>query len=116
MKADYLDMLKLRLSYGTTGNSSIGDYASKGLYSSTKYAGLGGLLPSQLANPTLSWEESATTNLAVDFGFLNRISGTVEYFWKKTSDLLLKEQLSYTTGFSSILRNTGSIMNRGLEF
>lgn len=116
MKADYLDMLKLRLSYGTTGNSSIGDYASKGLYSSTKYAGLGGLLPSQLANPTLSWEESATTNLAVDFGFLNRISGTVEYFWKKTSDLLLSEQLSYTTGFSSILRNTGSIMNRGLEF
>lgn len=116
MQADFLDLLKLRVSYGTTGNSSINNYASKGLYSPTKYGSQGGSRPSQLANPAISWESAATTNLAIDFGFLNRINGSVEYFWRKTTDLLLSEKLSYTTGFTSILRNTGSIMNRGLEF
>lgn len=112
----WMDLLKLRASYGTTGNSSIDAYASKGLYKNTTYGGEGGLVPSQKANPQLGWEQSATTNLAVDFGFLNRISGSVEYFWKKTSDLLLKKRLSYTSGLTSIMQNTGEVMNRGLEF
>ncbi len=113
---EWINLLKIRASYGTTGNSSISSYASKGLYSNTKYGGEGGSLPSQLGNPKLGWEQSATTNIALDFGFLDRLNGTIEYFWKKTTSLLLADKLSYTSGFTSINRNIGEIMNRGLEF
>lgn len=113
---EWINLLKVRASYGTTGNSSISSYASKGVYGTTRYGGISGLAPSQIGNPDLAWEKSATTNLAIDFGFLDRINGSVEYFWKKTSDLLLRDQLSFTTGFNDITRNMGSVMNRGFEF
>ena len=112
----FINNLKLRASYGTTGNSSIGYYASYGLYGSTIYNGNGGLRPSQIANPDLQWESAETTNLALDFGFFNRINGSVEYFWRKSTDMLIDEELSLTTGQSGILRNLGSMMNQGLEF
>lgn len=114
---EWINLLKVRASYGTTGNSSLSDfYGSKGVYNSVRYGGQGGLFPYSLGNPDLAWEQSATTNLAIDFGFLDRINGSVEYFWKKTSSLLLKDQLSWTTGFSSVMRNIGEVMNRGFEF
>ncbi|MBI9062423.1 MAG: TonB-dependent receptor [Marinilabiliaceae bacterium] len=112
----FINNLKLRASYGTTGNSSIGYYSYYGLYGSSIYNANGGLRPSQIANPDLQWESAETTNLALDFGFFNRINGTVEYFWRKSTDMLIDEELSLTTGQSSILRNLGSMMNQGLEF
>ncbi|TAJ11512.1 SusC/RagA family TonB-linked outer membrane protein [Marinilabiliaceae bacterium JC017] len=112
----FINNLKLRASYGTTGNSSIGYYSYYGLYGSSIYNSNGGLRPDQIANPDLQWESAETSNLALDFGFFNRINGTVEYFWRKSTDMLINEELSLTTGQSSILRNLGSMMNQGLEF
>ena len=113
---DFVNILKLRGSYGTTGNSDIDWYASKGYYSVITYDGNSSLLPDEIENPELRWEKTATTDIALDFAILkNRISGTLEYFWSKTTDNLLYQELSYTSGFSSVLRNIGSLRNEGLE-
>lgn len=111
----FIDLLKLRASYGTTGNSSIGNYASKGLYQTVIYAKSGGLLPKQIEQPDLRWESAATMNVGVDFGFFNRISGSAEYFWRTTYDLLLEDELSYTSGQGSVTRNMGEMLHKGLE-
>ena len=113
---DLINNLKLRGSYGSIGNSDIAWYASKGYYSVITYNGESSLLPDKIENPDLKWEKTTTTDIALDFGILkNRISGTFEYFWSKTTDNLLFQELSYTSGFSSVLRNIGSLRNEGLE-
>jgi len=112
----FIDYLKFRASYGSTGNSDIGWYASKGYYSTANYGQGIALLPDEIQNPDLRWERTTTTDVALDFRVLdNRIDGTVEYFWAKTTDNLLYEELSYTTGHNSVLKNIGSLMNEGLE-
>ncbi len=114
--SNFISKLKLRGSYGTTGNSDIAWYASKGYYSVITYNGESSLLPDKIENPDLKWEKTATTGIALDFGLLkDRISGTFEYFWSKTTDNLLYQELSYTSGFSSVLKNIGSLRNEGLE-
>ncbi|MCK8492964.1 TonB-dependent receptor [Spirosoma sp. RP8] len=118
-----LSELKLRASYGTTGNDQIGtlfglsNFPSLGLVSpGYDYNGSAGFAPTQLSNPGLKWETNVTTNLGVDFGFFNnRINGSVDVFNRTSRDLLLAVNLPYTTGYSSISRNAGSVQNRGLE-
>ena len=113
----WLSLLKIRGSYGLTGNAEIGDFASRNLYRGVNYAGIGGTRPSQLGDPNLSWETTSNYNIGLDFGFLNdRISGTVEYYKKKTRDLLLNAPIAATNGFSSITQNIGDMQNRGFEF
>ncbi|WP_131535409.1 SusC/RagA family TonB-linked outer membrane protein [Pedobacter nototheniae] len=111
-----ISLLKLRASYGLTGNAEIGDFPSRNLYSGVNYAGIGGTSPSQLGDPNLSWETTSNYNIGLDFGFLSdRISGTVEYYKKKTKDLLLNAPIPATNGFTSIVQNIGDMQNKGLE-
>lgn len=114
-----ISFLKLRTSYGTTGNAEIGDYASLGLYSlstSSSYAGLPGAAPSQKSNPDLTWEKQKSINLGVDIGFFNRINLTVDVYQKTANDLLYRKPLPATSGYSFVFENIGSVRNRGLEF
>lgn len=111
-----ISFLKLRASYGLTGNSEIDDFGSLGLYDGSSYAGKPAIDPSQLANEKLSWETTTQTDLGVDFGFFkNRINGEIDFYYKKTSDLLLNRLLPYTTGFASITENVGELENKGFE-
>ncbi|HYF32854.1 MAG TPA: TonB-dependent receptor [Chitinophagaceae bacterium] len=114
---NWLNNLKLRLSWGRTGNDQIGNFDALGLYSGgLVYNNSGGITFSQLANPSLKWEKNQTTNVGIDFGILNnRINGSVELYQKLTKDLLLTQQVQWTTGFSGFTQNVGSIENKGIE-
>ena len=119
-----LSYLKLRASYGLTGNAQINDYASRGLYSLTdpatnvkySYVGAAGQAPTQLANPDLKWESTAQADIGLEFGLFNdRLTGEVDYYQKKTRDLLLNTNVPGTTGFSTRLANIGKLENKGME-
>ena len=115
-----MGFLKLRVSYGTTGNAEgIGYYASLGLYSITSgasYAGLPGASPSQKANPDLTWEKAKAANIGFDMTLLKRIDLSVDVYNKTTSSLLFFRGLPATTGYNGVFENVGSIRNRGVEF
>ncbi len=112
------DFLKLRASYGLTGNAEIGNFASRGLYAGDAgVAGVPGQRPSQLRNDDLRWEQTAQLDIGVDFGFFNnRVSGEIDYYVKKTSDLLLDVNLPATSGFETQIQNIGDLENKGIEF
>lgn len=112
----WVDMLKLRLSYGLNGNNAIDDYQQYGTYAPSSYNGVTGLKPSTPANDDLSWEKNASWNIGVDFHFLKRFSGSLDVYTRKTSDMLLYKNLSGTSGFGSALQNVGSMRNSGIEF
>ncbi|MDR2118866.1 MAG: TonB-dependent receptor [Tannerellaceae bacterium] len=124
VKRDWLNSLKFRMSYGTVGNSAINPYQT--IAGLTRYAYLFGedaenkifaYRPSMIPNNQLSWEISRTANFGIDFGLLNnRISGYVEGYLTKTSDLLMQRTLPYFTGFSQVWQNIGKTENRGVEF
>jgi TonB-linked SusC/RagA family outer membrane protein len=115
---NWLSFLKLKASYGLTGNAEIGNFASRGLYSGDgAYGGAAGQRPTQIANPDLKWE---TTN-GVDFGiegaiFNNRIGFELDYYERNTKDLLLDVEIPGTSGFATQLKNIGNLRNRGIEF
>ena len=114
--SSWLNMLKLRASYGVNGNNAISAYRAYGVYASTAYNGVTGMLPSQPANENLSWEKNKTWNVGVDFAFLNnRLSGTVEFYDRITSDMLLSKRVPATSGFTSNFMNIGEIRNTGIE-
>lgn len=111
-----LNFLKLRASYGLTGNAEIGEFRWRTLYSGVNYAGVAGTLPSQLGDRALTWENTASSNLGIDFGlFTDRLSGKVDVYYKKTTDLLLNAPIVSTSGFESVYLNVGSLENKGLE-
>ncbi len=111
-----LSFLKLRASWGITGNAEIGNSSYFNLYSVSNYPDLPGYIPAQLPNPDLKWEKTAQTDVGVDFGFLNsRISGEVDVYYKRTSDLLLNINVPSTTGYSVLTKNLGNMQNKGLE-
>lgn len=114
---DFVDNLKVRYSLGKTGNSRIGNFSSRGLFSAgANYLGEAGLSPSTVGNPELGWEEAVTFNYGVDYSlFKGRLSGSIEYFVKNSNRLLLERPLPLTTGFSQVLQNVGKIQNRGWE-
>ena len=115
--------LKVRAGYGVTGNERIGDYASYALISTNRITLDGSsnkpgthLNQSSPENASLKWETTSQYNVGVDMGFFdNRLSVTLDGYWKKTEDLLLKVSLPYYTGFTSGQRNIGAIQNRGFE-
>ena len=113
-----LSFLKLRTSYGITGNAGIGNFAQLALLGSGfNYNNQPGVTINQLASPDLSWEETAQLDVGLEYGFLDgRISGTIGYFNKQTTDLLLNVPVSNTNGFTSFLENTGEVLNEGFEF
>jgi TonB-linked SusC/RagA family outer membrane protein len=112
-----LSFLKLRTSYGLTGNAGIDNFGQLGLYGITRYNGLGAIVPSQIENPKLGWESTQQIDFGIDWGFFkNRISGEIDYYMKKTNDLLLSVPVPETSGYSNQLRNIGSVQNKGFEF
>ncbi len=117
-----LNLLKLRLSYGSVGNQAINPYQSLALSSINQYVfGDGGststgIFTSSMANKDLKWETTVAANAALDFDlFKGRIGGTVEYYTMNTRDLILRRALPTNTGFTSILSNLGATNNQGIE-
>lgn len=110
--------LKFRASYGSTGNAEIGNFVWQNRYSfNDSYNGVGGGSPSRLGNPQVSWETTTQLNLGTDIGlFDGKINLTVDYFTKKTTDLLLDQDIPGTTGFRDIISNLGEMRNEGFEF
>ena len=112
-----LSNLKLRASYGTSGNAEIGNFQSLATYSfGSSYDGSPGSAPTQVPNRALTWENNESSNIGLDFGFFeDRITGTVEVYRRTSRDMLLNRPLSATSGFTSVLRNLGDMKNEGLE-
>ncbi|MFC4209651.1 SusC/RagA family TonB-linked outer membrane protein [Pedobacter lithocola] len=115
--SETISLLKLRASYGLTGNAEIGNYSARGLFSGTgAYGGLAGQIPSQIANPDLTWEKTTQLDLGLDLGILkNRVSATFDYYQKKTTELLLNVPIPQTTGFATKTQNLGKLTNTGYE-
>ena len=125
---DWLDNLKVRLSYGTVGNDGI----SSDLWSQTwtsetdlryqyilnnQYSSSYDLSTEQMANKNLKWETTITRNFGFDFGFLkNRLWGSLDLYWNTTKDLLMLTSLPGITGFTSTYDNIGQTSNKGIEF
>ncbi len=113
----FIEDLKLRASYGYTGNERIGNYQFLGTWGTVTYSGSTGLGPSQLANPNLQWERTREFNVGLDAAFWRgRLSFTVEVYDNLTDNLLFAQPLAATTGFGSLQGNIGSMSNRGFEF
>ena len=114
---DAVDMLKLRASYGITGNASIGLNNYQQLIGfSSDYGGVGAGFPASVGNQALTWETSESYDFGIDFAFFqNRLTGTVGYYNRLSTDLLLNVPLSLTTGFASQTRNVGALENSGFE-
>ncbi|WP_299315768.1 TonB-dependent receptor [uncultured Aquimarina sp.] len=116
VNSNLLNEFKLRGSWGITGNAEIGNFASKDLYGVTTYNERLGVSPIQLGDNELRWEKTTQYDLGVDFGlFNNTISGEFDYYNKTTNDLLFNQPLPGTSGFTSIVRNIGEIVNKGFE-
>jgi TonB-linked SusC/RagA family outer membrane protein len=115
---------KLRASYGLAGNNTIGNYNHIGLLSNRRYsfgAGTGslayGLYPSSISNEQLGWEMMHQFDIGVDFALLrNRLSFTIDFYNKNTTDLLLNVPVPASTGYETALQNIGKLNNRGWEF
>lgn len=123
----WLDQLKLRVGYGVTGNASVSPYQTSGAMTASgagKFFGEGnstvisnGAKANVLPNLELGWEKTASTNVGIDFGFLNnRISGSIEYYEARTRDLILSKAIPGILGYTSIRTNVGKTANRGFEF
>jgi len=119
---EFLDMLKLRASYGAVGNQAIEPYQSLTLSSTKRYVyGDGGssslgVVTSTLGNDDLTWETTKTANFAMDFEFFQRrIAGTVEYYSSNTENLLVRRNIPVMNGYTSILTNVGEVNNKGIE-
>lgn len=120
--AGWLDNLKLRASWGRAGNYAIVVYGTQSLIVPATNIGFGDVQVNMyqfnplIGNNNLKWETSATTNLGLDFGILhNRVSGALEWYHTKTSDILLQRTLPRSTGVGSVYQNIAETQNRGVE-
>lgn len=120
----WLSNLKLRLSYGVSGNSAVNPYQTEGGLGQTMYVfdvknteiGQYGYWPTGLANHDLSWEKTASYDVGIDIGFFNsRLNVGVDFYDQETSDLLMEKQIPVPTGFRSSWANVGKTRNRGVE-
>ncbi|WP_037497747.1 SusC/RagA family TonB-linked outer membrane protein [Sphingobacterium deserti] len=116
-ESSWINLLNLKGSYGGQGNDNIGTYyAYEALYAIANNLGEGGVRPSRLPTPGLKWETNLNLNVGVDFGlFNNRLSGTLEFFDRRSKDLLFSRPLPPSSGFSAIDENVGSLKNTGFE-
>jgi TonB-dependent starch-binding outer membrane protein SusC len=118
-KLDWM-YLKIRTSYGKNGNQGIGRYSSFSRMNATAYvygsSTAIAVYPSSLGNADLGWESTSSFNVGVDYAFLNqRISGSIDLYNAKTSNVLVQRTLPPTTGYSSVWANIGAIQNKGIE-
>jgi TonB-linked SusC/RagA family outer membrane protein len=114
-RADWLDMLKFKASYGAVGSQGVGEYASRELLSAQDYNGVGGLVLTNFPR-SLTWERKVMFNTGFEYSlFKGVLNGTVEYYNNTTHDLFLDRQLSRTSGAQSITNNLGKLRNSGYE-
>lgn len=118
---DWISFLKVRASWGISGNDQVGMYAWRTKYSSNRdYLEKPAVYPTNIGNPDLKWEKTKSYDLGLDFGFIkgNRIRGSVGYYNRYTEDMLYRMPLPLSTGFSSggYMVNFGEIENKGYEF
>jgi TonB-linked SusC/RagA family outer membrane protein len=112
---NWLNALKVKVSYGSVGSQGIGDFTTGQYFGPTVYNGVGGLALVNLPK-TLTWERKLEFNAGVEFTmFKGRLGGTIEVYDNKTNDLFLDRQLSRTSGFQSINNNLGKLQNKGVE-
>lgn len=125
MKADFLSNLKLRFSYGQSGNNNgVGAFATltgpqygKSVYYNYGNTVVNGFAPGLPVNTKLTWEKTRELNFGLDFGFIGeRISGSVELYDRLSDDLLMKRKLAVESGVTEMNDNVGSVRNRGIEF
>ncbi len=119
-RIEFINNLKIRSSYGVTGNEAITVYQTITTDASVRYpfTGVGniGVVASNLGNANLHWESSKTFNVGIDFAILkNRINGTVDWYQTNTVDILLRRSLPIITGYSFVWDNLGKTQNRGIE-
>lgn len=117
---DLIPNLKLRASYGFTGNTEIGVYQSLATLAAYSYvvggAQVTGFSPNRIPNPDLKWERTGQFDVGVDLGLWNnRVRITADYYKKKTTDLLYDVAIPYTSGYQTMLKNIGSVENHGWE-
>ncbi|RMB64163.1 TonB-dependent receptor [Dokdonia sinensis] len=123
-KSESLSDLKVRVGWGLTGNQSIPNYRTLTPYGPTQtpYSDdennpLTAIIPTNLANPDLTWETTSQYNAGIDFGFLNdRFTGTIDVYHKEITDLLLNVEIGPSTGFENYFANQGDLTNKGIEF
>ncbi|MCU7550636.1 TonB-dependent receptor [Chitinophagaceae bacterium LB-8] len=112
--------LKLRASWGKSGNYNVGDYSAQALLAASNYtfnnAVAFGQAPASVVNPDLSWEKSESFDVGLDIGILrNRVTASLDYYNKLNTDLLLNVPIPGLTGFNSMLSNVGEVRNQGWE-
>ncbi len=112
--------LKLRLTYGVTGNDAVSIYGTQSNIAQSNYnfneALYSGYYKTGLSNKNLTWEKTAEINVGVDFGlYKNRINGSVDVYKRDSKDLIIKRQLPQTSGWSSVWENIGHVRNTGIE-
>lgn len=121
MNANWINDLKLRIGAGVTGNSAVPAYATQGAITSLFYpfytTSTAGAIPSlEMANLNLGWEKTTQYNVGIDFSlFRSRVSGSVDGYTSKTTDLLLKRSIPSVTGYTSTFDNVGETANKGID-
>lgn len=111
----WLTDLQVKYSVGSTGNSEIGNYSSLGLTTTTPYNGDAGLIIAQPSNKELGWEKQIQSNVGLTARLFDRVNIDVNYYNRKTKNMLMSTPLAYTTGFSSMMLNVGQLTNNGVE-
>lgn len=114
---DWLSALTLKASYGAQGNDNLGTYyASKGLYAIVSNLGENALLSDRIATPKLKWETNLNFNIGIDFSLWNnRVSGSFDFFQRRSKDLLYSRPIAPSLGYTSIDENIGALRNTGIE-
>lgn len=115
-EASFVDELKVRASWGVTGNQNIGNFTSRGLSAGgADYLGQSGIAPVQLENPDLTWETTRQTNLGFEIRLLKTLAFRADAYIKKTEGLLLEVEIPQSSGFSTSMKNIGDMENKGIE-
>ncbi|SFE96656.1 TonB-linked outer membrane protein, SusC/RagA family [Chitinophaga sp. CF118] len=114
--ANFIEVLKLRASYGKVGNDDIGNYTARQYYISQNLLGMQGLVRGNIGNPNLKWETVEKMNAGLDASFLNeRLNISVDVFNNNTTDMLTVEPVKTVTGFKSVITNSSAMKTRGFE-
>ena len=114
--SNLISFLKVRASYGLSGNDDLNYFIAQNTYGGVSYGGTSGLHPVDLGNNDLRWEKDQEFDIGVEFGFFhNRLSGELDYYNRKTTDLLYNVLVPSNSGFTNQIKNIGSMQNTGVE-